>query len=624
MCGFVGIAAKVPVTNRSWLSVGRDAMLHRGPDDAGEWWSADGCVGLGHRRLSILELSPLGHQPMRVAERGVSIAFNGEIYNHKDLRRELIKQGFAFRSHSDTEVLLVAYLAWGEACLAKLNGMFAFALHDERTQSVLLVRDRAGEKPLFYRFANGSLQFASELKALLENPDAPRSIDLESLDCYLGMGFVPGERCILQGYNKLPPAHALSFSLSSGALRVWRYWALPEPPEVEHKKQVNESDLLDELEHLLEEAVGLQLTADVPVGVLLSGGIDSSLMTAMAARHSSDLHTFCIGFQGHGDFDETSHARLVARHFGTKHTELIAEPTSAELIPDLVRQFDEPMVDSSMIPTWLVAKLVKRHCKVAIGGDGGDELFGGYPYYSRLLWLCQKQAYIPAVVRSGFSHTANRWLPVGIKGRTYLQGLATDLRHDLPMEVTGVFDAMMRGKLMRNVSSYRLLAEETQRASIPLTPDVLQRATRMDFHNYLAEDLLVKVDRTSMLNSLEVRAPMLDYRLIEFAFGSVPSRLKATKSQRKILLKRLAARVLPAEFDMHRKQGFSIPLAEWLKHGPFRDLFWDTLSSPACMFDRSAVQDLLRWQDRGFDNGERLFALVQIELWRRHYGAELP
>ncbi len=623
MCGLVGIASTNAIANRSWLAVGRDALLHRGPDDAGEWWSADGCIGLGHRRLSILELSPLGHQPMQDEDRGISIAFNGEIYNHDDLRCELVAQGFVFRSHSDTEVLLAAYAAWGEACLARLNGMFAFALYDDRKQTLLLARDRAGEKPLFYRFTKGSLLFASELKALLADPEAPRRIDTESLDCYLGMGFVPGERCILQGYNKLPPAHALSFSLASGAFRIWRYWSLPELSFDGSQDLVAENELIDELEGLLEDAVGLQLAADVPVGVLLSGGVDSSLITAMAVRRSNKVHTFSIGFPGHGVLDETSHARLIARHFGTKHTELMAEPTTAELIPVLVRQFDEPMVDSSMIPTWLVTNLVRQHCKVALGGDGGDELFGGYPHYCRLLWLRQRLARFPGFVRLNLSRTAERWLPVGMKGRNYLQGLDVDLRNGLPLQITGVFDATTRGKLMQNHPGYKLVAESIQRARTPLTLDVLQRATRMDFHNYLAEDLLVKVDRASMLNSLEVRAPLLDYRLIEFAYGRVPSHLKATASQKKILLKRLAARVLPPEFDKHRKQGFSIPLAKWLKAGPFRELFWDTLTSSDCLFDRTKVNDLLRWQDRGFDNSERLFALVQLELWRRYYGVTL-
>ena len=623
MCGFVGIAATHSVSNRSWLAAGRDELRHRGPDDAGEWWSTDGRVGLGHRRLSILELSPLGHQPMQDANRSLSIAFNGEIYNHNDLRRELIAQGFVFRSHSDTEVLLAAYSAWGEACLERFNGMFAFALYDGPKQTLFMARDRAGEKPLFYRLANGSLQFASELKAMLANPEAPRRIDMESLDCYLGMGFIPGERCILQGYNKLPPAHALSFNLASGTCKVWQYWALPELSTDAARGSVDENELLDELEQLLEDAVSLQLEADVPVGILLSGGVDSSLVTAMAARKSSKIRTFSIGFPGHGKLDETEHARLIARYFGTEHTELVAEPTTADLIPILAKQFDEPMVDSSMIPTWLVTNLVRQHCKVALGGDGGDELFGGYSHYSRLLWLRNRLEYMPKILRQNLSYAAECWLPTGLRGRNYLQSLNTDLRNALPFSIMGVFDLTTRNNLMRSLPRTKFVTEQIYAARIPSASDILQRATRNDFYSYLPEDLLVKIDRTSMLNSLEMRAPLLDYHLIEFAFKKVPSHLKATTGQKKIFLKRLAARVLPPEFDQQRKQGFSIPMQEWLKAGPFRELFQNVLYSSSCIFDRKTVETLFNLQDRGFNNGERLFALVQFELWKEHYGAVL-
>jgi asparagine synthase (glutamine-hydrolysing) len=623
MCGLIGIAAKRFINDRAWLATGRDTMLHRGPDDAGEWWSQDGRVGLAHRRLSIVDLSPLGHQPMHDDARGLSISYNGEIYNHKELRQELNALGFTFRSHSDTEVLLAAYAAWGMECLKRLNGMFAFALYDARHHKLFLARDRAGEKPLFYRCADGVLQFASELKALLANPAMPRRIDPDALDCYLALGYVPGRNCILQTYNKLPPAHALSFDVQSGAIDVWRYWTLPELSSHAMGPSLDETALLDELEQLLESAVERQMVADVPVGVLLSGGVDSSLVTAMAVRRSQRVRTFSIGFPGHGSMDETIHARLIARHFGTEHTELMAEPTTADILPSLARQFDEPMVDSSMIPTWLVSHLVRRHCKVALGGDGGDELFGGYPYYSRLLWLRQRLAHVPVSLRSAVSLLADRCLPVGMKGRSYLQGLSTDLRKGLPLQINGVFDSLTRRKLMRHHPNPGSSAESMHLALTPATQDVLQRATRMDFNNYLAEDLLVKVDRTSMLNSLEIRAPMLDYRLIEFAFAKVPSRLKATERHKKILLKRLVDRVLPSGFDRHRKQGFSIPLSDWLRKGPFRDLFWDILTSSYCLFDRSAVNDLFKLQDRGLDNGERLFALVQIELWRKHYGTHL-
>ncbi len=619
MCGMIGVALQAPQTDLSWLKVGRDTLIHRGPDDAGEWWSDDRRVGLAHRRLSILDLSSLGHQPMHREDRGLSIVFNGEIYNFIELRRELEQLGHIFRSHSDTEVLLAAYTQWGQDCLMRLNGMFALAIYDAHQQHVFLARDRAGEKPLFYRLDGGDLYFASELKALLANPLLPRRIDAGALDCYLAMGFVPGDMCILSGYHKLPPAHAMRFNLAKGTAEIWRYWQLPEFDEA--REVVDEVALLDELESLFEDAVGKQMVADVPVGILLSGGVDSSLVTALAVRRSDKVRTFSIGFPGHGRLDETPHARLIARYFGTEHTELIANSTTADLLPTLARQFDEPIVDSSMFPTWLVSHLVRQHCTVALGGDGGDELFGGYGHYSRLLWMQNHFARVPNFILRGIAKAAG-CLPVGFKGRNYLQGIDVDLKHDLPL-IANFFDDPTRRKLLRGSGGYRLFAECIRKNRVPKEADLLQRATRMDFNDYLAEDILVKVDRASMHNSLEMRAPMLDYRLIEFAFGRVPSKLKVTGTDKKILLKRLAERLLPPEFDKKRKQGFSIPMTDWLKAGPFRELFWDTLSSADCLFDPAIVKSLQLGQDQGRSNGERLFALVQFELWRKTYGVEI-
>lgn len=623
MCGLVGIASNRPQSYRAWLLAARETMAHRGPDDSGEWWSEDGRVGLAHRRLSIQDLSTAGHQPMHFAARALSIVFNGEIYNFPELRGELMKRGYAFRSNSDTEVLLAAYDAWGTDCLSRLNGMFAFALYDSPRRQLFLARDRAGEKPLFYRQDDGTLYFASELKALMAHPALPKRIDPVGLDCYLSMGFVPGDRCILHGYHKLPAAHAMTFDLNQGTARVWRYWQLPELEPEATAGAVDETALLNELEALLEDAVGRQLLADVPVGVLLSGGVDSSLVTAMAVRRSSHVRTFTIGFPGHGKLDETPHARLIARHFGTEHTELAADPTTADLIPILASQFDEPMVDSSMIPTWLVSHLVRQHCTVALGGDGGDELFGGYGHYTRLLWLQSKVRYLPRLIKTCAASLADHLLPAGFRGRTSLLALP-ELTHGLPSLAT-LFDPSMRRRLLSRQTGYGLMAEEIRRERSPGHQDLLQSATRLDFSDYLAEDILVKVDRASMLNSLEVRSPLLDHRVIEFAFGRVPATLKATGTGgKKILLKRLAARLLPPEFDLQRKQGFSIPLSQWLtEKGPFRELFWDVLARPDCLFDQRVVQNLLREQDRGFNHGERLFGLVLFELWRRHYGAEL-
>jgi asparagine synthase (glutamine-hydrolysing) len=616
MCGIVGIVSNTPQAQRAWLAIGRDAMTHRGPDDAGEWWSADGRVGLAQRRLAIIDLSPAGHQPMHDAAGTLSIVFNGEIYNFADLRAELIAKGHGFRSHSDTEVILAAYREWGTECLARFNGMFAFALFDARQQTVFLARDRAGEKPLFYHQAGGVLRFASELKALLADPALPRRIDPTALDCYLAMGYVPGERCMLQGFNKLPPAHALLFDVQTCGVKQWRYWQMPELATTQGTS--DEAVLLDDLDNLLEDAVRRQMVADVPVGVLLSGGVDSSLITAMAVRASSKVQTFTIGFPGHARVDETEHARLIARHFGTRHIELMAHDATANMLPRLAHQFDEPIMDSSMIPTFLVSQLVREHCTVALGGDGGDELFGGYGHYSRLQKKRGKFAPITRPFSMSIALAAEKLLPVGLKGRNWLQGMGVDAENGLPFTAS-CFDLTTRQSLMAKHSNWAFSAESIFKSRIPSSVDLVQRLTRYDFSNYLSDDILVKVDRASMLNSLEVRAPFLDYRLIEFAFGKVPSRLKATQTDKKILLKRLAARILPTEFDHQRKQGFSIPLGEWLKAGSYKTLFNEVLRDNQCSFDSGTVNSLLLGQDKGRSNGERLFALVLFELWRHKY-----
>jgi len=452
----------------------------------------------------------------------------------------------------------------------------------------------------------------------MADTDMSRHINSEAMDCYLTMGFIPGERCILQGVMKLPAAHALEFNLESGQSRLWRYWQLPMLEGRTTTSKVDESAMLDELEVLIEDAVRRQLVADVDVGVLLSGGVDSSLITAMAARSVNKIKTFTIRFPGYDKIDETEHARLIARHFDTHHTELVALEATAELLPELARQFDEPIVDSSMIPTYLVSKLVAQHCTVALGGDGGDELFGGYQHYSRLLSMQAQLGHFPQVIRRGISLAAERLLPVGTKGRSWFQSIGTDMQNGLP-QVSTLFDARTRQRLMSTQPNWFTVAEDIFDGRVPIQPDLLQRATRMDFQNYLVEDILVKVDRASMLSSLEMRSPLLDYRLVEYAFRNVQSQQKATLWGKKILLKRLTERILPKNFDRQRKQGFSIPLADWLKGGPFRDFFNEVLRDPQCIFDMRTVDVLLRGQDSGRNNGERLFALVLFELWRREY-----
>lgn len=598
--------------NHEWLKEGRDIMSHRGPDDYGDWVSEDFCVGLGHRRLSIIDLSRAGHQPMFDYSENYIIVFNGEIYNFKELRCELQALGFNFRTNSDTEVILNGYIAWGDKVLGRLNGMFAFCIYDKDKKKLFLARDRAGEKPLFYQNKNGVFKFSSELKAILLNQY--NYLNYDSFDCYLMMGYVPGSNSIIKDVNKLEPGHFIVFDVESQVLKIVKYWNIPEY----NYENIDEEELLDSFEKLLSDSVQKQLMGDVPVGVLLSGGLDSSLITAMAARSSNKINTFTVRFPGYSKFDETNHARLISNYFNTNHVELDVNDLTTNLLPLLAKQYDEPIIDSSMIPTYLVSKLVKQYCTVALGGDGGDELFGGYNHYSRLLKLSNASRYIHPFIKNNISTFSEKALPVGFKGRNWLQGLNLNSQNGLPL-IASYFDKSVRESLLNNKNlSYN--SEKIRTKRIPLYSDLLQRATRYDFENYLPEDILVKVDRSSMLNSLELRAPFLDYRIIEFAFKMIPSNLKATSNNKKIFLKKFAKTILPGEFDFARKQGFSIPLSEWLKGGSWLNYFEEILlSDEQSLFNKTLVIKMLNGQKSGRSNSERLFGLVLFELWRKEY-----
>lgn len=602
----------------------RDAIRHRGPDDAGVWWSQDERVGLAHQRLAVIDLSPGGHQPMADSSGQLSLIFNGEIYNYQALRRQLEALGHKFHTASDTEVILEAYRAWGLECVKHLNGMFAFGLYDSPAGRLFLARDRAGEKPLFYYRTTGALVFASELKALMTDASFPRKLNLEALDYYLTYGYVPGEMCMLKGVHKLPPAHAMTYNLETDDLRVWRYWQLPEPCA---PKGASKEELVEELEGLLMDSVRMRLIADVPVGVLLSGGVDSSLVTAMAARVSSKpVKTFTISFPGHGAYDESPYARLVAHHFGTEHTELVAHAATVDLLPELARQYDEPMADSSMVPTYLVSRLIRQHATVALGGDGGDELFGGYPHHSWLQRAEHLRRLVPGSLRSWAGAVAARSMPVGLKGRNYLIGFADGLSRSIA-HVNMFFDTQARLQLLstalRNKMPFGSAPESYKAGLCSKAKTVLQQATVTDFMTYLVDDILVKVDRASMLASLEVRAPFLDHRIIEFAFGRVPDALRATEKERKILPRHLARRLLPSELDLNRKQGFSLPLNSWFK-GNWGSYMESVLSkADPSLFNQRVIQNLIAAQRRGHSNTHRLFALTMFELWRQQYRVEL-
>jgi asparagine synthase (glutamine-hydrolysing) len=622
MCGIVGIVSSRPCPDRGTLACMRDTMAHRGPDDRGEWWSADGRVGFGHRRLAIIDLSAGGHQPM-VDEAGpLAITFNGEIYNFLEIRAELERDGRQFRTSSDTEVVLAAYRKWGEECLRHLNGMFAFALFDGARRRLLLARDRAGEKPLFVYRASGKFMFASELKALMKAPGFPRVLDRQSLEHYLAYGYIPGSLCLLKGVNKLPQGHALSLDVDSLEERTWTYWSLPRAGNAGSE---DAETLVSELEELLLDSVRLRLISDVPVGIMLSGGLDSSLVTAAAARASgSRIRTFTISFPGGGEFDETGYARIVARHFGTDHTELPAESATVDLLPRLAAQYDEPISDSSMVPTFLVSRLIRQKATVALGGDGGDELFGGYPWHSLVLQQALAQKFLSrplCAVAGGIAAV----LPIGSPGRNFLAGFGQS-GPCLGVRFNTFFDAQARRGLLLPGETSADKADRPAALKASLTdPSAtpLQRMTSMDFQTYLVDDILVKVDRASMLTSLEVRAPWLDPRIIEFAFERVPDRLRATPRDKKILPRLLGERWLPRELDLKRKRGFSIPFKLWAGGEWGRFMESVLLDCQAGLFSGKYISSLMDGERNRRQNFHRLFLLTMLELWRREYNVQL-
>jgi asparagine synthase (glutamine-hydrolysing) len=625
MCGIVGIASSHEQCDQGKLLLMRDTMHHRGPDDRGVWINPDFSVGLAHTRLSIIDLSPKGHQPMSDSSGRYWITFNGEIYNYQDLREGLTAKGHSFQTKTDTEAILEAYREWGTECVTHLNGMFAFAIYDSLDKCLFIARDRAGEKPLYYYHFNKRFSFASELKAFMVDPDFSRSYSLEALNEYLAFGYISGTNCILKGVSKLPAGHALKFNLTSNDLTIWRYWDLPNPIEAKEIDQSSEEELLEDIEDLLLDSVRMRMVADVPVGILLSGGLDSSLVTALAVKSASKpVRTFTITFPGHGTFNEGPYANIVAQHFCTEHTELEASEATYELLPRLATQYDEPMADSSMIPTYLVSKLIREHATVALGGDGGDELFGGYPHYSWLTRQDQLRQLLPAAVRKSVSTAAARFLPAGFHGRNYLLSLGGTTADSIA-HVNVYFDNRLRQKLLKpcweEISLYR--NPQSAKADLCLKDlGLVQQASLVDFQTYLTDDILVKVDRASMLNSLEVRAPMLDHRLIELAFSKIPGTKKANSNTCKILLRRLGRKLLPPELNLERKQGFSLPISDWFT-GKWGEVIQENLQEvDPHVFDRKQISSLFKLQRQGFKNAHRLFALVMFELWRQQYNVK--
>src|SRR5690242_1663624 len=604
MCGICGVAGGDPAGARDLVQLMTAAMAHRGPDDEG--LVTDDQVVLGMRRLSIIDVEG-GHQPMANDDSSIWIVQNGEIYNHLELRAQLIAHGHVFKTHSDTEVLVHAYEQWGEAMVERLNGMFAFAVHDRRAGAVFLARDRMGIKPLHYAVDGPRLVFASELKALLRDPALRRGVDPVALDEYLAYEFVPSPRTIVRGINKLRPGHTLTWSIRERSARVGRYWSPRlNTGDGRHDLDQESSRLLE----YLRESVRKELISDVPLGVFLSGGIDSSAVAAMMTQLGVEVKTFSVGF-AERSFDESGYAREVARHLGTDHHEVTLEPAAMlGLIPKLPQLLDEPLGDSSIIPTYLLSEFTRQHVKVALGGDGGDELFAGYPtlqahrlagYYLRL----------PRLLRRGIVEPAVRRLPVS------RDNLSFDFR--AKRFVAGAeLPVAQRHLTWMGSFADRTVSLEDEHGSLDPLNQVLMR----DMRYYLEGDILVKLDRASMMASLEARVPLLNNDFVAYA-TSLPLNMKLRGMRSKFLFKRALRGLLPDRILDRPKKGFGVPVADWFR-GPLREQMREVLSAERVrrdgFFDARVVDGLVAGHLAGTaDNRKQLWTLFAFQLWNEGY-----
>jgi len=645
VCGICGIVLTEPGVAsdsqlRSLLDRMTDSVSHRGPDDRGVQFFGDGrpssaqpVVGIGHRRLSIIDVAG-GHQPLCNEAATAWVVYNGEIYNFPDLRAGLVAAGHTMRTRSDTECVVHLYEEKGARLVEALRGVFAFALWDERRKELTLARDRLGHKPLFYLYdpARGLFAFASELKALVQIPGFDRTVSAQALDHYLTLQYVPHPLCMFSAVRKLPPAHTLTYQPARGRLEVRRYWR----PDFAPDYGASQRALKEELRATLAEATRIQLISDVPLGAFLSGGIDSSITVALMSRMLSEpVRTFSIGFEERR-YDETRYARLVARHCRTRHHEEVVRPSALQMLPELVWHYDEPFGDSSAIPTYYVSQVARKHVKVVLGGDGGDECFGGYPRYAAV-WIGTLFDRLPGPVRWVAAPGFWSRLPVSMEAKTIrrrLQRLMLDL--NLPPEQR-YLDWVSVFRERQRLALYSPGLRQATRgdgpegflrryyAEVP-DGDFIHRTTYVDLMTYLPCDGLNKVDIASMAHGLETRAPFLDHKVVELA-GRIPRRLKMRPTLRgfegKLVLKETFADLLPRPILVRRKMGFGVPIAAWFR-GELRELVRDIVLSRTALergyFEKAQLQRLVDDHIRGVrDHGYRLWTLLMLELWHRRF-----
>jgi len=615
MCGIAGYVMREGNPQLSMLKEMCGLIRHRGPDDEG--YHLDECCGLGMRRLSIIDLTT-GHQPISNEDGTVWVVFNGEIYNFRELRGSLEEQGHRFRTGSDTETLVHLYEQHGPEGWRLLRGMFACAIWDSRNKELTLVRDRFGKKPLYYSYLSAGLFFASELKCL-RHAGVPLDIDRDALRLYFQFSYIPDPSTPFRAVRKLPAGSWLVYR-ADGSIRQGRYWKVPAPTEVVNEG-LAEEDASARLREIIDEAVRVRMIADVPLGAFLSGGIDSSAVVAsMALQSSGPVKTFSVGFE-ESAFNELQYASIVAAHYGTDHHEIVVRPDAVKLVSGLVRHFDEPFGDESAVPTFIVSEFAARHVKVALSGDGGDELFGGYDSFL-LTDRLRRWDRVPLAVRR-FLGWLSETVPYAAYGKNYLRMVSRPTALDRYFE-SNYAPYFLRQRLLQ--PEWMLPADGAYYARafadclLPGNADILLQAMYFEATANLTGDMLVKIDRMAMANSLEVRCPLLDHRLAEFA-AAIPSAWKLRNGRGKQILLKTVRDRLPPVILRRGKMGFGVPVAEWFR-GSLRDFLWDHLKSTAFL-DREMVSArfvehlLLEHDRRRRDNSHWLWALLMLELWFR-------
>lgn len=630
MCGITGkIYFNDKRVSEQEIHEMNERIKHRGPDDGGIYINPKGNAGLGHRRLSIIDLSPLGHQPMANEDETVWIVFNGEIYNFQSLRPDLEKKGHRFRSKTDTETIIHLYEEYGEECLKYLRGMFAFAIWDEKKQRLFLARDRAGKKPLKYYIGKDFIVFASELKAFIDMPGVPREPDYNAIHHYLTFQYVPHPLTGFKDIKKLPAAHYLTIDLSGTTPKISepvRYWKLDYSKKLNLKEEEWEELILKKL----DEAVQLRMISDVPLGAFLSGGVDSSAIVALMARSSSKpIKTFSIGFT-EKRFSELPYAREVATRYSTDHHEFIVEPKAIDVLPKLVYHFEEPYADSSALPTFYLSQITRDYVTVALNGDGGDENFAGYPWYNvlQLNALYRKMPYafrrigqvgVEALHKMFLHSLLFRYGSIYGKGSLHEQAylhselLAYFCEEEKNHLYNEEFSALFNKKSTWNFLD-QYYAESNNLGAI-------DSALYTDINTYLADDLLPKVDIASMAVALEARSPLLDHEFMELS-AQMPSSLKIKNGEKKYIFKKLLEPLVPNDVMYRKKQGFGIPLNDWFRTSLKEYARENLLSSDAFIgkiFKREKIKNMLKAHEQGSKDGRRIWLLLTLELWHRKF-----